>query len=158
MKPKKLFALFTLISSLIKQVNLTNKDFIKIEDSVFFQIKGTCQGYQNGELKFAFGLYNVITEKFVYGSETPTNVDYKVLANIRTVKNEKGLNLFTVLFNISEINSIPSGSYWIYAGYNNDNYQLDSAIDMNTIIETMKVLLNQLLLINYRLLILQKLL
>ena len=163
MKPKKLLALFTLLSSLIlsacggestssnkwdgscgkcgysrdkssevtKQVNLTNKDFIKIEDSVFFQIKGTCQGYQNGELKFAFGLYNVITEKFVYGSETPTNVDYKVIANIRTVKNEKGLNLFTVLFNISEINSIPSGSYWIYAGYNNDNYQHISIKDTN---------------------------
>ena len=76
-------------SEVTKQVNLTNKAFVKLEDSVYFQIQGTCQGYQNEELKFAFGLYNVITEKFVYGSETPTNVDYKVIANIETSKTEE---------------------------------------------------------------------
>ena len=110
-------------SEVTKQVNLTNKAFVKLEDSVYFQIQGTCQGYQNEELKFAFGLYNVITEEFVYGSEAPTNADYKVIANIETSKTEEGLNPFTVRFNISEINNIPSGSYWIYAGYKNDNYQ-----------------------------------
>jgi len=162
MKPKKMLALFTLISSLIlsacggestssnkwdgscgkcayskerttesnskdvvtKDSYVTNNALVKVGENVYFKIEGRCYGYQQEELKFAFGLFNKITEKFEYGSEAPGQNDFNVIATIDEATNIGELTSFTALLNISEISTLVGGNYQIYVGENVKKYQL----------------------------------